>query len=183
MKKCLSKQFLNETHRLFSFPTLHSRLVLFKLMAPVRVNLLIVVGLGRCRASVSIDSNVVGAKKSTSEPAVVPSRVLFIHTNDNQALLWSFDKLLSTWAVLVSYLIPSLFFAVMIPPNFLIRKNLGHLHETTQMDRLTPSHHQFSFTHTTVTNVRRTVWNVLQKTENPKLNNQNPCLKLKLIII
>lgn len=50
------------THRLLTFPRLHRRLIFFEFMAPVRINLVVIVGFGRRSASMRINSYVIRAE-------------------------------------------------------------------------------------------------------------------------
>lgn len=163
------------TYRLLSLPALHRRLVLLELVTPVRINLLIVVGLGGRRTSVRVHGDVVRAQEGTAEPAVVSTGVLLVHTDDHQTFLRGLDELVAAGTVLVRDLIPSLLLAVMVPPHLLVRQHLRHLHEATQVHRLAPRDNQFPFADAAVANVRRGVRHVLKKTAK---NN-----KLKVTII
>lgn len=150
------------THRLLSLPTLHRRLVLLELVTPVRINLLVVVGLGGGRTSVRVHGDVVRAQESAAEPAIVSAGVLLVHPDNHQTLLRGLDELIPARAVLVRDLIPALFLAVMVPSHLLIRQNFRHLHEAPEMHRLAPRDNQLPLADAAVANVRRAVRHVLE---------------------
>lgn len=161
-KKCES------TYRLLSLPALHRRLVLFKFVTPVRIDLLIVVGLGGGGTSVRVHGDVVRAQESTAEPAIVSTGVLLVHADDHQTLLRGLDELVAAGAVLVRDLIPALLFAIMVPPYLLIRQYFRHFYETPQMHRLAPRDNQLPFADAAVANVGCAVRHILKKSTREK---------------
>lgn len=146
-KKCES------TYRLLSLPALHRRLVLFEFVTPVRIDLLVVVGLGGGGTSVRVHGDVVRAQESTAEPAIVSTGVLLVHADDHQTLLRGLDELVAAGAVLVRDLIPAFLFTIMVPPYLLIRQYFRHFYEASQMHRLTPRDNQLPFADAAVANV------------------------------
>jgi len=158
----------NATYRLLLLPVLHRRLVLLELVAPIRVDLLVVVGLGGRRTPVRVHRDVVRAQKGTAEPTVVPAGILLVHADDHQTLLRGLDELVAAGAVLVRDLIPALLLAVVVPPHLLVRQHFRHLHEASQVHRLAPRDDQLPFADTAVANVRRAVRHVLEEPARQK---------------
>lgn len=139
----------------------------------------------------SIDSDVVRAQKSSSEPTIVSASVLFIHTDNDKTLFGCFDELVAPGSVPVRDLIATFFLAIMVPSDFLIGKDLGHLYEATEMNGLAPCNNEFSFAHATIANVGGAVRNILQESAIKSKQQETPmsqkllfapdCLWIKMI--
>lgn len=150
--------------RLFSLPGLDRGLVLLELVTPVRVDLLVIVGLGGRGATMRVHGYVIGAEQRPTEPAIVPARVLFAHAHNDQTLLRGLNELIAHGTVLVGHLIASLLLAVVIPPDLPLPQHLRHLGEAAQMHRLAPSDDELAFTDAVVADSLRAVGHVLQQT-------------------
>lgn len=137
-------------------------------MTPVRIDLLIVVGLGGGGTSVRVHGDVVRAQKSTAEPAIVSTGVLLVNADNHQTLLRGLDELVAAGAILVRDLISALLFTIMVPPYLLIRQYFRHFYETSQMHRLAPRNNQLPFADAAIANVGCAVRYILKKPTREK---------------
>lgn len=153
-------RYVSCTHSLLPFPSLHRRFILLKFMAPIRVDLLVIVALRRGRASVSVDRDVIRAQQRSAHPAIVPPRISFRHGDNHQPVLRSFYVLLRP----ENDLVPSFLLRVVVPGDGLRGKNRRHLQETTEVEALPPRDDHTFLNDAAVANVHGAVRNVLQQT-------------------
>jgi len=83
-----------KTYNLSPLPRLHGHFVFFKLVTPVRVDLLIIMRFaGRC-TTLRIDRDVVAAERISSQATVVTTSLSFRHAHDDQTLFCCLNVLI-----------------------------------------------------------------------------------------
>lgn len=142
-------------------PGLHGRFVLLELVAPVGVDLLVVVALVRRCASVGIHGDVVTAQERSPQMAIIPATVGLVHGNHHQATFCRFDVL----GRVVLDLVAALLLRVVVPRDGLVLQDLRHLDEATEVDRLAVRDDDLLLQHARVADVVRLVADVLQQSQ------------------
>ena len=76
-----------DPYSLLPLPRLHGKLILLKLVTPIRINLLVVLSLARWGTAVGVNRDIVAAQRTVSQEAVIATSICFCYSNYHQSLI------------------------------------------------------------------------------------------------